>query len=136
MNEDYEIFNYPHINVPIYQEECQLNDLEKFLSGMSKCMITLEKTMKNIYIELTKRPTRFESMGQMLARHIIGDEVNKSKEERDVKTLLSNTDDATQSQLIDNIRLNLVKNVDLKVTEMNKSVINIGEVFKTLKIDI
>lgn len=75
-------------------------------------------------------------MGQMLARHIIGDEINKTKEEREVKTLLKHTDNATQSQLIDNIRLNLVKNVDFKVTEMNKSIINIGEVFKNLKIDI
>lgn len=75
-------------------------------------------------------------MGQMLARHIIGDEINKTKEEREVKTLLKHTDNTTQSQLIDNIRLNLVKNVDFKVTEMNKSIINIGEVFKNLKIDI
>lgn len=75
-------------------------------------------------------------MGQMLARHLIGDESNRSKEERELRMLQSQTNENTQRKMIDNIRLNLVNTVDNKITDMNKSIINIGEVFKSLKNDV
>jgi hypothetical protein len=75
-------------------------------------------------------------MGQMLARHLIGDESSKSNEQRELRTLQSQTNEATQNKMIDKIRLNLIQNVDLKINEMNKSILNIGEVFKSMKIDV
>eukprot|EP00341_Mesodinium_pulex_P017589 CAMPEP_0116903456 /NCGR_PEP_ID=MMETSP0467-20121206/10749_1 /TAXON_ID=283647 /ORGANISM="Mesodinium pulex, Strain SPMC105" /LENGTH=132 /DNA_ID=CAMNT_0004577743 /DNA_START=249 /DNA_END=647 /DNA_ORIENTATION=- len=100
--------------------------------------------MRNIYKELIKRPTRFESMGHMLLRYIMRNDHyqrdfdDKAEEINDpnLKTLdtknLDNLDGLEkQKVLIENMRTNLIKSTDYKIGDIKKNVTGVNDFLKS-----